>query len=141
MEDLDQIVKMKQIAFALLLFFAGCKTHREFVQIRDTIITKESKLDTLWRPGTIDTLYLNKDKLHVRVETRVDTVTKKQVVRVSGKCEPDTIVRNIYVEAPVPEQHKPAKMRFWDYVELFFANLLLVVLVYSILRFIWSFLK
>lgn len=117
---------MKYLLYISLLFLASCsiekKCHRlekrivknaRFCQMimKDTITVKDTvyigtvrKDSTFVMSNTIDTFYLNKDRLHVQIYKEVDTI------RVFAQCDGDTIYIKKIVEV---DKVQVSEMKVW----------------------------
>lgn len=94
---------MRFAALFLLLSLFSCdpakrisrivKRHPELVKVdtvwkSDTIYTKSVEKDTSFYYNSPDTVYMNQGKLHVKYYFNHDST-----VYLSGKCDPDTIIK------------------------------------------------
>lgn len=111
------------IAVALCFILFACNCQKQFITVTDTLVTKEVNVDTLWQPAKYDTIYLNKDKLHVRVETKVDTVTQRQLIKIYGECAADTVITEKIVEVPIIKEKKD----YWSLIRAVFVGLIIGV--------------
>lgn len=66
------------------------------VKVDTTIITPQTQVDTVVKVSKNDTIYIEKEKLKIRV-----IKGKRDTLRITGECEPDTIRVNVIKKIPV----------------------------------------
>jgi len=115
MKDISSFVIKALFLISIILVNSCCGSRKspasyyekdgmQFVEIVDTIYTKEVISDTIWKiqegNTKVDTFVMMKEKLKVKLITFHDTITNDRIINVEGKCDPDTVVKTINVPLP-----------------------------------------
>jgi hypothetical protein len=97
------------------------------IRIVDTVIVKEIKADTIFSIN-IDSVFIQKDKLQIKYLRKNDTIY------LEGKCEADTIIKEIPVNISVPCNCPPIPELPWyiiarNWIIYFFAAIGFLVIL------------
>lgn len=129
---------MKFLKIVILLFFftscsaewhlkqaikKGIEVKKDTVIITDTLVIDSVVIDTTVIAKEVDTLYIEKDQWHVRIERVKDTL------KINGGCSGDTI----YIDRKIPIEKIVYKPTIGKYADKILKRLTLILLLILLL--------
>lgn len=97
----------------------GVETKKDTVRVIDTLVIDSVKIDTAIISKELDTLYIEKDKWHVKIERLRDTL------KISGGCRGDTI----YIDKEIPIEKIVYKQTIGKFAEKILRRVTLILLL------------
>ena len=93
------------------------------------VVVSEVKTDTTFLASKADTIYLDKERLHIKYVKVGDTI------RLTGQCDADTIIKEVKVPYEKVVIQKPS---FWSRIWTNLKWILILLLIGLVARFIYK---